>query len=363
MTVVVKNPSDFVGSAIGQSEQNTKGILASTLGKILVIDEAYRLFAGGTSDVQITPGEDRCVLLLGYKEQMEQMFQNVNPGLSRRFPMEQAFVFEDFISEELNHILGLKLKEQGNGITNCGRRVALEMLEQARNRPHFGNAGEIDILLNSAKMCHQKRLNANKQTVQPLDANLDAPDFDDNFDRMGKNDGSSWQLNMDVRAQLPFNFIFRGPPVIETSATDLVGQYVSQMGPKTQKVLEQALGKVLFIDEAYRLAEGDFSREAVDELVDCITTPRYAQKLIIILAEYDADINHLMSINSSLRSRFPESIQFEPLPSSDSGQKRDVGTLAKAIFAEVFGGYNGRNFVLAKAAVLQALNNMLFERS
>ncbi|KAL4777183.1 hypothetical protein BDW60DRAFT_212863 [Aspergillus nidulans var. acristatus] len=48
--VVVKNPSDFVGSVIGESEKNTKGILASTLGKVLVIDEAYGLFAGGTSD-------------------------------------------------------------------------------------------------------------------------------------------------------------------------------------------------------------------------------------------------------------------------------------------------------------------------
>lgn len=50
MTVVVKNLSDFVGSAIGQLEQNTKGILASILGKVLVIDEAYGLFVGGTSD-------------------------------------------------------------------------------------------------------------------------------------------------------------------------------------------------------------------------------------------------------------------------------------------------------------------------
>lgn len=105
--------------------------------------------------------------------------------------------------------------------------------------------------------------------------------------------------------------------VIETSVTDLVGQYVGQTGPKTQKVLEQALGKVLFIDEAYRLGQGRFSREAVDELVDCITKPRYAQKLIIILAGYDADINHLMSLNSGLSSRFPESIQFEPFPPSD----------------------------------------------
>lgn len=44
-------------------------------------------------EVQSVPGEDRCVLLLGYQDQMEKMFQNANPGLSRRFPMSSAFVF------------------------------------------------------------------------------------------------------------------------------------------------------------------------------------------------------------------------------------------------------------------------------
>lgn len=42
--------------------------------------------------------------------------------------------------------------------------------------------------------------------------------------------------------------------VVERSATELVGSYVGQTGPKVQKVLESALGRVLFIDEAYRLA-------------------------------------------------------------------------------------------------------------
>ena len=38
-SVIVKNPSDFVGSYIGHSERNTRGILESTKGKVLVIDE------------------------------------------------------------------------------------------------------------------------------------------------------------------------------------------------------------------------------------------------------------------------------------------------------------------------------------
>ncbi|KAF7519098.1 hypothetical protein PCG10_010340 [Penicillium crustosum] len=484
--VVVKNPSDFVGSVIGESEKNTKGILASTLGKVLVIDEAYGLFAGGTSDgagpssdqyraavidtivaeVQSTPGDDRCVLLLGYKDLMEEMFQKVNPGLSRRFPIDQAFVFEDFTSNELNAILDLKLNEQGFGITDIGRRVVLEMLERSRNRPHFGNAGEIDNLLNTAKMRYQKRLSSTKQPGSVPDSILDAPDFDEDFDRADRKESVAKmfegvigcesivaklegyrqmvqilrRLDLDPRTQLPFNFVFRGPPgtgktstarkmgqvyydmgllasseVVETSATDLVGQYVGQTGPKTQKVLERGLGKVLFIDEAYRLAEGHFAKEAMDEIVDGITKPRFAQKLIIILAGYDADINRLMSINPGLTSRFPESLQFDPLSSADcinlirellSKEKRDllsksqaqfdlvclespdfefkngmsrrfdrlsktagwanardVGTLAKTIFGKTLQSSSGKKLVLNKDTVLEALDSMINERS
>jgi hypothetical protein len=99
--------------------------------------------------------------------------------------------------------------------------------------------------------------------------------------------------------------------VVDCSATDMIGQYVGQTGPKVQKLLEKAMGKVLFIDEAYRLAEGSFATEAMDELVDCLTKPKFANKLITILAGYDKDIDRLMSMNPGLTSRFPESVIFK----------------------------------------------------
>lgn len=105
--------------------------------------------AGGLG--QSNPGAEQCVLLLSYKDQMQQMFQHVNPGLSRRFPKDYAFTFEDFTGAELDQILvTLKLKQQGFDIAARGRKAAMEVLERARNRPNFGNAGEVDIILNSA---------------------------------------------------------------------------------------------------------------------------------------------------------------------------------------------------------------------
>ncbi|KAG8157551.1 hypothetical protein KVR01_012593 [Diaporthe batatas] len=379
--VIIKNPSDFVGAALGESEKQTKGILAASLGKVLVIDEAYGLYGGQGStadpyksavidtivaEVQSVPGDDRCVLLLGYKEQMETMFQNVNPGLSRRFPIASAFEFEDFDDEALRQILNLKLKNQGYHATDQAKRVAMDMLGRARNRPNFGNAGEIDILLDAAKAKKQSRL-SRKETSSP--STLEAPDFDENFDRaeraetnvsmlfegtVGQEDvitklqgyqetvKTMKSLGLDPKEDIPFNFLFRGPPgtgktttakkmgkvfydmgflataeVVECSATDLIGQYVGQTGPKLQGKLDTALGKVLFIDEAYRLAEGHFAKEAMDELVDAATKDKYVKKLIIILAGYEKDINRLMTTNPGLTSRFPEVIDFRPLQADE----------------------------------------------
>lgn len=99
--------------------------------------------------------------------------------------------------------------------------------------------------------------------------------------------------------------------VIECSASDLVGQYVGQTGPKTRAQLDKALGKVLFVDEAYRLSEGNFATEAINELVDLLTKQTYKGKIVVILAGYAEEINHLISVNPGLSSRFPEEITFK----------------------------------------------------
>ncbi|CAN9351619.1 unnamed protein product [Alternaria alternata] len=351
--VVVKSPADSVGSVLGGSEANTKAILASTIGKVLIVDEAYMLASGAAGDpykaavidtivaeVQSTAGEDRCVLLLGYKDQMEEMFRDVNPGLARRFPLESAFVFEDFNDTEIRQIFDSKLKGIGFDATDQAKKVAMEVVQRARNRPNFGNAGEVDIILDRAKALHQKHKSSGK--VKQF-GTFEAIDFDPDFDRGERaateisalfqdvvgceelvkqfqgyqNTAATLKaLDMDAREQLPFNFLFKGPPgtgktttaakmgkifydmgflsqasVEECSATDLIGQYVGQTGPKVQKLMEKAISKVLFINEAYRLAEGRFATKAMDKLVDCLTKPKFAQRLVVILAGYDKDIN------------------------------------------------------------------------
>lgn len=204
--------------------------------------------------------------------------------------------------------------------------------------------------------------------------------------------------------------------VVECSATELIGEFLGQTGPKVQKVLENALGRVLFVDEAYRLADGPYAKEAMDEIVDCLTKPKFAQKLVVILAGYDKDINRLMAQNPGLTSRFPEAVVFAGLkridcwdllvqylrrrqnemkkkqrdldlsafetPTPDFKQRvldhfdtlgnianwanaRDVQTIAKHAFAILLksGAMKNPTVPLSEDIVLSALNSMISERS
>lgn len=74
--------------------------------------------------------------------------------------------------------------------------------------------------------------------------------------------------------------------LIETSRADLVAGYVGQTAEKTRKVLESALGGILFVDEAYTLASGgqnDFGKEAIDEILKFMEDHR--SNIMIILLD------------------------------------------------------------------------------
>ena len=281
----------------------------------------------------------------------------------------------------------MKLKQQDLDATDEAKNVALEVLCRARNRPNFGNAGEVENQLSLAKGRFQSRQSSRKDSDGSSDVVFAPQDFDADYMRgakaatnlqtlfegmIGCEDvieklGNYQKLAQGLKARghdpretVPTNFLFKGPPgklditsfhalfvayagtgtgktttarkmgqvfydmgflsnveVIDCSASDLIAQFVGGTGPKTKAQLEKALGKVLFIDEAYRLAEGHFATEAMNELVDQLTKPQFKGKLIVVLAGYDQDINALIAVNPGLSSRFPEEIVFRNMSTDD----------------------------------------------
>jgi hypothetical protein len=123
------------------------------------------------------------MLLLGCREPMEEMFRKVNTGLSRRFPTRSGFQFDDYDSSELQQILDRKLVEQGFRAGEKVKGVVIDMLERARHKPNFGNAGEIENLLAHAKNQQQQRLSENPAARAKGSDMLIAEDFDPDFDR------------------------------------------------------------------------------------------------------------------------------------------------------------------------------------
>lgn len=101
--------------------------------------------------------------------------------------------------------------------------------------------------------------------------------------------------------------------IIEVDRSGLVAGYVGQSAIKTREVLASALGGVLFIDEAYALAQGDtesdFGKEVVDTLLKAMEDHR--DQLVVIVAGYPEPMKVFINSNPGLRSRFNHYIEFD----------------------------------------------------
>ncbi|KAL6887987.1 P-loop containing nucleoside triphosphate hydrolase protein [Trichoderma evansii] len=368
----LSNGEDFIGEAVGKSEAQTKAILLAAVGKVLIIDEAYMLDPGEASkrsdtyrgavldtlvaEVQSVPGEDRCVILLGYEDRLMEMFRNANPGLSGRFAADKPFRFEDFNQAQLWEILQRKLGARNLKSTPEGLRAAMEVLNRARMRQDFSNGREVDNLISSAMENNLQRQSKVGASNYGHDMILSQEDFDPNHAALQNKVSSDiiFQLEQYQRliqatksrrfgttSIIPKSFIFKGPSgtgkttvarymstllhdlgilstdkiFVECSAADFIGEHVGHTAPKTRSQFMKGLGGVLYIDDAHQLMEGGYATEAINELVRLLQ--KHSENIVMILAGPSHEIEALMAKAHGIGGSVFKELTFEKLTASE----------------------------------------------
>src|ERR1700761_3702005 len=153
--------------------------------------------------------------------------------------MENAFHFHDYDDSKLLRALEKKLRDQDLTATDRAKTVAIEVLARLRNRPNFGNIGEVENLLSQAKIRFQNRQISVPEPQRAVDAPFEPQDFDPDC-RRNENAAENvvalfqdvvgsdaiveklrgWvkmannlkRAGKDPRTIIPTNFIFKGPP-------------------------------------------------------------------------------------------------------------------------------------------------------
>jgi SpoVK/Ycf46/Vps4 family AAA+-type ATPase len=312
---------------------------------------------------RIQPGgyEDMAVILCGYESEMRTMFRDMNPGLESRFQLSKAFIFADYTKDELVDIMLFQAQKRDMSVSKeLAVKAVSEVLEKLRRRPNFGNARAVSTLLDTAIERQSARFRADPgqqagryftdidffeppkgmgAAYDTLRGLLNTEHIIGRFQRLEKSIRVLKANGRSDTSSLLSNWSFVGPPgtgkttvgralaelyhglgllasplCIECKATELIGAYIGQTAPRVRKKMDDALGGVLFIDEAYGLdsTRSTFAQDAQEALLANMTDPKYQGKLVVVLAGYESHIQALMMGNPGMYRRFPERLEFSP---------------------------------------------------
>ena len=365
---------------VGDTARKTTELLQKSIGGVLFIDEAYALKAGR---IRTHSARKRYDTLLKFMEDHRENWSSSLLAMTTKWincwgqsrlksRFNQYIHFDDYNDEQLAAIMISMAAAQGFNIAEDDVTSAVELLSRERAGTNFGNARAVRNVLDQAIRRQAVRIASLAKGVSHTREQLSALERGDMLGEaaLAKTSGED-ELNsltglenvkrtireyknqiavakmrgQDARNTIQPYFVMLGNPgtgkttvarilgrifkelgylpsdhVVETDREDLVAGFVGQTAIKTKKVLEQALGGTLFIDEAYSLTTNrgggeDFGKEAIDTLLKFMEDQR--GRMIVIAAGYDREMRDFLNSNPGLRSRFTNIIQFSDYSTDD----------------------------------------------
>ncbi|MEO0130000.1 MAG: AAA family ATPase [candidate division WOR-3 bacterium] len=369
------------------------------------------------------------VIVAGYPKEM-QNFINANPGLPSRF--NTYFHFEDYQPDELLGIFKKMAEKNKYEIEDKAEEklkgIFTSMYE--RRDKTFANGREVRKLFEECIKMQANRLSALKDYDKKELSIIRVEDIPPKYeiekvvsieDALKKLEGliGLQAVKREVKklidylqverarasagikeTMLNLHFVFRGNPgtgkttvariladvfkamgllskghLVEVDRSGLVAEYVGQTAPKTNRVIDNAMGGILFIDEAYTLAPQkggvghDFGKEAIDTLLKRMEDDR--GKFIVIVAGYPEPMEDFINANPGLQSRFTKYIDFEDYKPEElkaifismvekKGMKlgEGVGALLEKMFTDI---YNKRDRNFANGRTVRNIFEMVLQ--
>ena len=396
--VVEVDRSGLVSQYFGATAEKTRRVVASAMGGVLFVDEAYALgnnneggsitdYGREAIDTLVKAMEDSrgkfCVIFAGYRNEMQRML-SVNPGLKSR--IQFTLDFPNYSRDELRDIMMLMLRKRNYTIGEVALNRVLDITDVRRKDPNFANAREIRNILDQVIMCQNLRCSGTDDNEIGLidvnkyiqDAKLNLPtSSSETIKRILTGEEELEQLiglsvvkrmvkkikayakRSQGRADFNLHMCFYRNPgtgktevarilsrilydagvldeakLVETDAHGLMGRVVGETAPKTENKINEAMGGVLFIDEAYALAGSNtvsggslnYGEEAIATLLKGMEDKR--GQFCTILAGYKKEMVEMLSANPGFKSRIQFTLEFPDY------SREELGEIAKVFLSK-----------------------------
>ena len=361
-----------------ESGVNMRRIIQEARGAVLFIDEAHQLgdeHSPGSNEVVkvLVPAAENLrrelvIILAGYSSEMHTLLAK-DPGLSRRFPEHNRILFPDYSLDQLWNILQREVRQRGFMIDPAAEARFRALLAKRGRSPGFGNAGGVRNLVSEvleqrdsgqdsgARVITQRSLpplvRRDQALVDATFAELDGMIGIAGVTRQFREVMESIKYDLDEEAAgrgtgsvntHPGNMRFVGPPgtgkttvarlmkdllygmgcldrpvLLELSPGSITGKYMGWSQANMRDYIKQGRGGVIFIDEAYGLAQGEndtYGQQIVNSLVEEITKPENSDT-VFIMAGYKDMIDTFIRTNAGLDRRFAREIVFSNFSPDD----------------------------------------------